>query len=154
MFEYFTVNKLISLKQPGFKPSDSYINPLSSFTNLQVTWQVLTFAVLLDKSKAFDKVWHNGLIFKINQYGISRNLFRLAKRFLKNCKLRILQNGQASSWANLLVDIPQWSILGPFFLDIYQWSIRRFIFKFYIICWQYISFYSWMWRKSHTQRPQ
>ena len=37
MFEYFTVNKVISLNQPGFKPDDSYINLLSSFTNLQVT---------------------------------------------------------------------------------------------------------------------
>ena len=40
----------------------------------------------LDISKAFDKVWHEGLILKLNQYGISENLLRLIKRFLKNRK--------------------------------------------------------------------
>ena len=34
-------------------------------------------AIFLDISKAFDKVWHDGLIFKMRQNGISSNLLKL-----------------------------------------------------------------------------
>ena len=48
-------------------------------------------------SKASDKVWPKGMILKLNQYGISENLLRLIKCFLKNRKQRVALNGQTSS---------------------------------------------------------
>ena len=63
-------------------------------------------------------VWHEGLILKLNQYGISENL-SLIKRFLKNRKQRVVLNGQTSSWTNVLAGVPQGSILGPLFFLIY-----------------------------------
>ena len=39
--------------------------------------------VFIDASKAFEKVWHEHLILKLNQYRISENLFCLIKYFLK-----------------------------------------------------------------------
>ena len=50
--------------------------------------------VFRDILKAFDKVWHERLILKLNQYGISENLIRLIKHFIKNCKQRVVLNGQ------------------------------------------------------------
>ena len=41
-----------------------------------------THGVFLDISKAFDRVWHDGLIFKLRQNGASGNLFQLMKSFL------------------------------------------------------------------------
>ena len=73
--------------------------------------------VFLDISKAFDKAWHEGLILKLNQYGISENLLRLIKCFLKN--QRVALNGQTSSWTNVLAGVLQGSILGPLFFLIY-----------------------------------
>ena len=75
--------------------------------------------MFLDISKAFDKVWHERLILKLNQYGISENLLRLIKCFLKNRKQRVALNGQTSSWTNVLAGVPQGSILSPLFFLIY-----------------------------------
>ena len=52
--------------------------------------------VILDISKAFDKVWHEGLILKLKQNGISGNLLNLLCDFLRNRKQRVLLNGQVS----------------------------------------------------------
>ena len=64
-------------------------------------------------------MWHEGLILKLNQYGISENLLRLIKCFLKNSKQRVALNGQASSRTKVLAGIPQGSILGQLFFLIY-----------------------------------
>ena len=85
MFEFFIENKLISSGQSAFKPDDSCINQLLSITHeiyssfdegLEVT------SVFLDISKAFDKVWHDGVIFKLTQNDISGNLLNLLRDFL------------------------------------------------------------------------
>ena len=68
MFEFFTKSDLISHNQSGFKPGDSCINQL-----LSITHEIYKSfdngpddrGVFLDISKAFDKVWHKGLIYKL-----------------------------------------------------------------------------------------
>ena len=84
MFEFFSENELISHNQSGFKPGDSYINQLLCIT--QDIYQSLddgleTRHVFLDISKAFDKVWHKGLLFKLKQNGILGNLFKCYHQF-------------------------------------------------------------------------
>ena len=74
MVRFFLENKLITPYQSCFKPVDSCINQRLSITHeiyksfddgLEVR------SVFSDISKAFDKVWHNGVIFKLEQNGIS-----------------------------------------------------------------------------------
>ena len=74
MFRFFLKNKLITPHQSGFRPGDSCIYQLLSITHkiyksfddgLEVG------SVFLDISKAFDKVRYNGVIFKLEQNGIS-----------------------------------------------------------------------------------
>ena len=43
-----------------------------------------TQAVALDISKAFDRVWHAGLLHKLKSYGISGQLFDLISSFISN----------------------------------------------------------------------
>ena len=71
--EYFIDNDLISRNQSGFKPGDSYITQLVSITHeiyesFDDGFEVR--GVFLDISKAFHKVWHEGLIYKMKQNGI------------------------------------------------------------------------------------
>ena len=106
IFEYLTTNKLISDNQSGFKLGDSSVKQLLSITHeiyhsLDNSLEVRS--VFLDIVKTFDKVWHEGLILKLNQYGILGNLVCLIKCFLKNRKQRVVLNGQTSSWTNVLV---------------------------------------------------
>ena len=86
MFGFFIENDLISHHQSGFKPGDSCINQLLSITDeiyqsFDEGFDVRS--VFLDMSKAFDKVWHDGLIFKLKQNGISGNLLNLLSNFLR-----------------------------------------------------------------------
>ena len=72
-----------------------------------------TRGVFLDISKAFDIVWHEGLLYKLKSYGIKGPLLILIKRFLANRFQRVVLNGQTANWKEILAGFPQGSILGP-----------------------------------------
>ena len=57
--------------------------------------------VFLDISKAFDKVWHDGLIFKLKSYGVEGELLLLLKNYLHNREQRVVLNGQTSEWKRI-----------------------------------------------------
>ena len=67
----------------------------------------------LDKSKAFDRVWHAGLLHKLKVYGISGQIFGLISSFLSNTRLRVVLEGKSSQEYPVNVGVPQGSILGP-----------------------------------------
>ena len=75
--------------------------------------------VFLDISKAFDKVWHEGIVFKLKQNGISGNLINVFGDFLRNRKRRIVFNGQTTNWKNIHAGVPRGSTLGPLLFLIY-----------------------------------
>ena len=55
-----------------------------------------TRAVALDISKAFDRVWHAGLLHKLKSYGISGQIFGLISSFLSNKRLQVVLDGKSS----------------------------------------------------------
>ena len=69
--------------------------------------------VFLDISKAFDKVWHEGIIFKLKCNGISGNLLNPFENYLLNSYQRVVLNGNESNWTSLKAGVPQDSVLGP-----------------------------------------
>ena len=89
MFRFFIKNNLISSNQSGFNPGDSFINQLLSISHKICKSVDDSFDVrgaFLDFSKAFDKVWHKGIIFKLKQNGISGKLLSVLSDFLKDRK--------------------------------------------------------------------
>ena len=77
MFEFFMDNESISSNQSSFKPADSCINQLLCITHdIYQSFDdgLKTRAVFLDILKAFDKLWHEGLLYKLKQNGIPGNL--------------------------------------------------------------------------------
>ena len=68
IYQHLTVNKLLSDKQSGFRPGDTNFNQLLSITHeIDNAFEHHhdTHAVFLDILKAFDKVWHDGLLLKL-----------------------------------------------------------------------------------------
>ena len=119
---FFIENELISPNQSGFKPGHSCINQLLAISHdtdkpFDDGFEVRGVFVVI--SKAFDKVWHEGLIFKLEQNGISDNLLNLLYDFLRNGKQRVLLNGQVSDWSDVRAGVPQGFILGPLLFLIY-----------------------------------
>ena len=113
-------NNLLSPKQSGFRPGDFTINPLLLITNeIPVTFDQYLMrelrAVFLDISKAFDKVWHERLISKLNSNGIQGKLLNLIISFFSNHEQRVVLNGKSSEWKYVSVGVPQGSVLEPLF---------------------------------------
>ena len=116
MYDFLTENDLLSPNQSGFRSGDSCINQL-----LSINHEILNAfdkglevrGIFLDISKAFDKVWHDGLIFKLRQNGISGDIINILQDFLCNRKQRVVLNDQCSSWADVNACVPQGSILEP-----------------------------------------
>ena len=108
VYRYLVVNDLISKHQSGFRPGDSTTNQ-----------QKEVRSIILDMSKAFDKVWHDGLLFKLQQKGIEGDLLKLFKSYLSNRKQRVVINGFESEWGLIEAGVPQGSVLGPLLFLIY-----------------------------------
>ena len=123
MFSFFLDNNLLVPHQSGFKPGGCCVNQLLSiaheiYSSFDDGFEVRS--VFLDISKAFDKVWHERIVFKFQQNGISDDLLNILSDFLRNRKQRVMLNGQSSSWTNVNAGIPQGSILGPLlFFNLY-----------------------------------
>ena len=124
IYTYSAENHLFSHCQSGFKKGDSCISQLlfithNILTGFDASPSLDTRGVFLDISKAFDRVWHEGLIFKLKSYGISGSLLSLLQSFLSERSQRVAIDGQISEWVGMSAGVPQGSILGPLFFLIY-----------------------------------
>ena len=97
LYTYLHANNLITKNQSGFRPCDSTTNQLLLLYLLDEINQAFDSTksfevgtVFLDIFGAFDKVWHDGLIFKPEQNGISDNRLRLLENYLSNRKQRLV----------------------------------------------------------------
>ena len=124
LYAYLVSNNLITKNQSGFVPGDSCTNQLSYLINeiheaFEDPKSLEVRAVFLDISKAFDKVWHEGLIFKLKQNGVSGKLLSFFQSYLSNRKQRVTLNGFHSEFASIESGVPQGSVLGPLLFLVY-----------------------------------
>lgn len=116
VFNFLQQNNIITPKQSGFMPGDSTVNQLVHLYHLfseALDKKKDVRIVFCDISKAFDKVWHTGLLYKLKQSGIDNTLLNWFENYLTNRKQRTVVNGEASSLSDILAGVPQGSVLGP-----------------------------------------
>ena len=120
IMDFLEENNLLNSNQSGFWPNDSCESQLLSILyDIHSSFDCYPSPIFLDISKPFDRVWHEGLIYKIQSTGISGTPLKLIKSFLSARFQHVLLNSQASSWSPIPASVPQGSILGPLFFLIY-----------------------------------
>ena len=118
LFDYLKTNELLVNCQSGFLPG-----VFRSSSQLLIIFikhlMVILLYIFLDISKAFDRVWHEGLLFKLKRIGICGPLYLLLENYLSSRHRRVVLNGEISKWAYIQAGVPQGSVLGPLLFLIY-----------------------------------
>ena len=129
MWEFLSDNNLLSPNKSWFRSCDSCIKQLRSIHH-----EVLNKfdkgpevrGIFCDISNAFDRIWHDGLIFKLHQNGISGGIINILRELLHKMKQRVILSGQCSSWDDIRI------ILGPLLFLVYIKSLTDGEYKLFV----------------------
>ena len=111
IFNFIDTRNMLSVHQSGFRPGDSCVHQLilivhEIYNAFDANPSLEVRGVFLDISKAFDRLWHKGLLYKLKCMGINRNFLKLVESFLSNRHQRVVLNGQASSRDDVKAGVP------------------------------------------------
>ena len=122
LYNYLQENEILTKYQSGFRPKDSTVNQLLEIYHTIIenldNEKDIKF-IFCDVSKAFDKVWHRGLIHKLQKYGITGNMLNWMKSYLSGRQQRVKNEGFFSTWKSTNAGVPQGSVLGPYLFLLY-----------------------------------
>ena len=108
--------------QSGFRPGDSTVNQLVHIYHMlcdAINNRKYIRIVFCDITKVFDRVWHDGLIYKLDRIGIRGPLLSWFIDYLGHRKQRVVIEGSTSNWGNITAGVPQGSVLGPLLFLVY-----------------------------------
>lgn len=130
LWSHVLEHKLLPDEQFGFRARHSCPQQVLRITEHILSmkhgiWSADTGAVFLDVAKAFDKVWHNGLIYKLSKLGIPDRLVLIMRDFLQNRSFRYRVEGVLSNPRPIRAGVPQGSCLSPLLFTLFTSDIPR-----------------------------
>ena len=115
IYKYLTNNALLIPNNSGFKHGDSTVNQLLCLSDIilkSLDKGKEVRMVFLDAAKAFDKVWHKGLLYKLKQLGIEGDLFTWLSSYLSDRQQRVVIGGSQSLLLPVRSGVPRDLSLG------------------------------------------
>ena len=113
LYNYIVSYDILTDNQSGFRHKDSTVNQLLIIYDEIISsldkGKDVRF-IFCDVSKAFDRVWHKGLLYKLKKYGIKGNLHGWFTSYLTDRMQRVVVDGCHSGWRAINAGVPQGSV--------------------------------------------
>ena len=122
MFKHLQDNKLLTKFQAAYLPGSStetqVLEMYHRIVEAMDRGKDIRF-LFLDVSRAFDRVWHSGVLAKLKRYGFNGRLLKWLENYLTDRQQRVVVEGAQSTYVDITAGVPQGSILGPLLFLIY-----------------------------------
>lgn len=128
--KFLEEHNVIPEEQHGFKKKFSTTHQLTKMvhkTKNGLKDKCSTGIIMLDVEKAFDRVWHNGLIFKMIALKFPPYIINMINNFLKNRKFFVEINNAKSPVHDIPFGVPQGAVLSPTLYNIFTHDIPKSI---------------------------